>query len=163
MSDERQSRQDQPFPAWQGFHHIALVTPDLDETIRFYAGVLGMQAGTVIPPAGQRGRHCFIKPGSSDTWGIHFFEQPNAHIFQSTEELKHLAGNPGSTDLYRFLPGALQHIAFALPSESEGLMLRAKLQDLGVVMTDIYNQGTIRNFIFPDNNGIQLEAAWPCT
>lgn len=28
-------------------------------------------------------------------------------------------------------------------------------------MTDIYRQGNLRNFIFLDNNGIQLEAAWP--
>lgn len=62
---------------------------------------------------------------------------------------------------FRFLPGALQHIAFALTSEQEGMALRSKLKSCGIVMTDIYDQGPIRNFIFVDNNGIQLEAAWP--
>ncbi|MBY6278041.1 VOC family protein, partial [Symbiobacterium thermophilum] len=32
---------------WEGFHHIALVTPDLDTTIHFYGNVLGMQVGEV--------------------------------------------------------------------------------------------------------------------
>lgn len=36
-----------------------------------------------------------------------------------------------------------------------------RLKFHGVVMTDIYEQTNIRNFIFVDNNGIQLEAAWP--
>ena len=29
-------------PAWRGINHLALVTPDMDATVRFYAGVLGM-------------------------------------------------------------------------------------------------------------------------
>ncbi len=29
-------------PPWRGFHHLALVTPDLDATLRFYRDVLGM-------------------------------------------------------------------------------------------------------------------------
>jgi catechol 2,3-dioxygenase-like lactoylglutathione lyase family enzyme len=29
-------------PRWQGVNHLALVTPDMDTTVRFYTGVLGM-------------------------------------------------------------------------------------------------------------------------
>lgn len=38
---------------WQGFHHIALVTLDLDATIRFYGDVLEMKAGNVYPARGE--------------------------------------------------------------------------------------------------------------
>ncbi|MEL7210745.1 MAG: VOC family protein, partial [Actinomycetota bacterium] len=31
-----------PAPDWRGVNHLALVTPDMDATTRFYAGVLGM-------------------------------------------------------------------------------------------------------------------------
>ncbi len=36
-----------------------------------------------------------------------------------------------------------------------------KLRRADIVMTYMYDQGCIRNFIFPDNNGIQLAVAWP--
>ncbi len=39
-------------PPWSGFHHIALVTRDLDATIRFYRDVLGMEI-VFIAPAGR--------------------------------------------------------------------------------------------------------------
>jgi len=31
-----------PAPDWRGVSHLALVTPDMDETVRFYAGALGI-------------------------------------------------------------------------------------------------------------------------
>ncbi|MCJ8012312.1 VOC family protein [Paenibacillus sp. KQZ6P-2] len=146
---------------WSGFHHVALVTSDLDGTINFYEKVLGMQVTSLYPATPQRGRHCFVKPGNTKSWGIHFFEYPDAQIFQSADSLRRLSVKPESLDLYRFLPGGLQHIAFALTSEQDGMTLRKKLNAHEVVMTDIYDQGSLRNFIFIDNNGIQLEAAWP--
>ncbi|QED49907.1 VOC family protein [Cytobacillus dafuensis] len=161
MNNEQQKEQNPKISSWRGFHHIALITRNLDETIRFYKNVLAMQVGTVYPAFKKRGRHCFIRPGNVETWGIHFFEYPDAQIFRSDEELKRLSKNPAATELYSFLPGALQHIAFAIHSEEEGLTLRAKLLSEGIIMTDIYDQGKIRNFIFTDNNGIQLEVAWP--
>ncbi|MCU6711935.1 VOC family protein [Paenibacillus sp. J5C_2022] len=148
---------------WSGFHHVALVTPNLDATLHFYENVLGMQASSVYPATSQRGRHCFVKPGNTESWGIHFFEYRDAEIYQSADALRRLAEKPESEDLYRFVPGSLQHIAFALSSEKEGLALRDKLSSFGIAMTDIYDQGKIRNFIFIDNNGIQLEAAWTKT
>ena len=50
-------------PPWRGLHHVALVTRDLDATMRLYAEVLGMEI-MVVAPAGERhGRHCSIQPG----------------------------------------------------------------------------------------------------
>jgi catechol 2,3-dioxygenase-like lactoylglutathione lyase family enzyme len=161
MSNEQLQEQQPMDSLWKGFHHIALVTQNLDETIRFYQNVLEMQVGTVYPAFKQRGRHCFMRPGHVETWGIHFFEYKDAQISRCDEELKRLAENPAASELYSFLPGALQHIAFAVNSEEEGLTLRTKLISECIVMTDIYDQGKIRNFIFTDNNGIQLEVAWP--
>jgi len=60
-------------PPWSGFHHIALVTRDLDATMRFYREVLGMEV-TFIGPAGElHGRHCAIQPGGDhNRLGLHF-------------------------------------------------------------------------------------------
>jgi hypothetical protein len=71
-----------------------------------------------------------------------------------------LGENKESDKLYRFLPGALRHIAFALQSRAQAEALRERLRTKGVAMTAIYDQGSIENYIFIDNNGIQLEAAW---
>lgn len=133
---------------WRGFHHVALVTPDLDATIHFYRDVLGMQVGEVME---RRGKHCFITPGG-DTWGLHFFEYADAELFSQPDIL---------TGRFGFLPGALQHIAFALPDESAALALRERLHQHGVETTGINELGDLRNFLFLDNNGVMLEATWP--
>lgn len=127
----------------------------------FYRDVLGMKAGSIYPAKAGRERHCFIRPGEVETWGIHFFESPDAVIYQSKDAMERLRQDPYAEDLNRFLPGALQHIAFSVASEEEALAHRSKLDRMGVPMTEIYDQGAIRDYIFLDNNGIQIEVAWP--
>lgn len=134
-------------PAWRGFHHVAVVTPDLDATIHFYGDILGMQVGAIMD---RGGRHCFIQPGDGDTRGLHVFEHTNAQIFSY----------PNTSQRMIFLPGFLQHIAFALPDESAAMALRERLAGHGIEMTPVNSLGTVRNFLFRDNNGNLLEAAW---
>ena len=138
-------------PPWRGFHHVALVTPDLDATKKFYTEVLGMQVAAEFPTTGGSGRHCFIRPGETDAWGLHFFERPDARIFPYPEGMQRSA----------FVPGALQHIAFALPGMAEALTLRERLAAFGIPTTGIGHLGPVRNMLFRDNNGLLLEATWP--
>ncbi|MFC5470897.1 VOC family protein [Cohnella suwonensis] len=49
---------------WLGFHHVALVTPDLDATILFYENTLGMHSSPVYPATSQRGRNVSRKTRS---------------------------------------------------------------------------------------------------
>ena len=148
--------------SWRGFHHIALVTPDLDATIRFYRDVLGMQVGDVYTTGvGVAGRHCFIKPGNVETWGLHFFENPDPHLMALLEAFKQMVletrWRPG------FFQGILQHVAFALPDEQAALDLRERLHHHDVLMTPINEIGSLYTFLFLDNNGLLLEADWPKT
>ena len=138
-------------PPWHGFHHVALVTPDLDATIHFYGDILGMHVSNIVAASERQGRHCFIKPGQTETWGLHFFEQPDVQIFPYPETFPRFA----------VVPGALQHLAFALPDEAAALALRQRLATFGVSMTDIGHIGPISNLLFRDNNGLLLEATWP--
>lgn len=110
-----------------------------------------MQVGDIFPARGGPGRHCFIKPGDTEAYGLHFFEQPNAQIFQYPEVLEQS----------RTIPGALQHLAFTLPGLNEALILRERLVQFGITVTPINTLGSIQNMLFRDNNGILLEAAWP--
>lgn len=142
-----------PIPEWLGFHHVALVTPDLDATVRFYRDVLGMGVGEVRAGGGVLPvRHCFVRPGEqSSTWGLHFFEHPGAEIAQHPQGLR----------THGFIPGALQHVAFALPDARAAERLRERLTRHGVEATPTGTIGPIQNMLFLDNHGILLEATWP--
>lgn len=142
---------DAPRVPWRGFHHIALVTPDLDATIAFYQEVLGMTVLAFFPAAEYSGRHAFIQPGDTPSWGLHVFEQPEAQVF----------AYPADMPRFAVVPGALQHIAFALPSRADGEALRARLIADGVTPTPVTTLGQIQNTLFRDNNGLLLEATWP--
>lgn len=43
-------------PQWRGAHHLALVTRDLDATVRFYHGMLGMPLFGSMAAQSHRGR-----------------------------------------------------------------------------------------------------------
>jgi len=145
----------QSAPAWRGFHHVALVTRDLDATMSFYRDVLGMEVVFIAPAGELHGRHGAVRPGGErDRTGLHFFEYPKAPLFDQHDRLL-----PSAV----FDPGAtfLSHISLALPDEAAGLALRERLTRHGVETTAIMDQGAVRNIGFADNNGMLVEAAWP--
>ena len=57
-------------PTWRGVNHLALVTPDMDATVRFWHGVLGARLVATIGTPGFR--HYFFEVGTGNT--IAFFE-----------------------------------------------------------------------------------------
>jgi catechol 2,3-dioxygenase-like lactoylglutathione lyase family enzyme len=134
---------------WQGAHHLSLVTPDLDATVRFYHGLLSMPLWGALGPMPYHGPHCFFKAGH---FLIHFFEQPDAKI-----------AVPPSDWIQRpltLVAGAYQHIALEMENEESLLGLRERLVRADVTVSELMNQGPIQQFLFLDNNGIFLEANW---
>lgn len=131
---------------WHGIHHIALLTADLDATIRFYRDVLGMHTSDIAPSQEGRGRHCliFVKPNDDNVWGFHFFERP---IEKTTL---------GASDTHpqSFVP----HVALRLPDGTAAHDLRERLSNAHVPITDIPELGA---FVFFDNNHLCLEVNWP--
>ena len=136
---------------WQEMHHIALATSDLEETVRFYTEVLGMQADDIQPPNPIHGRTCTIKPGPGAKVELHFFEQPEAHPLPS---------HPDILQRLMFPYVGVHHIAFSLPNPETGRQLQERLQAHDIVMTPVMDQGPLYNFLFQDNNGVMLEANW---
>ncbi|WP_188456760.1 VOC family protein [Virgibacillus oceani] len=137
--------------AWHGFHHVALAVPDLDAAIAFYTKVLDMQASEIYP-----GRHVFIKPGTTDAWGIHFFEKKGVQLFTFPGAL-----DPKKLERNSSVEGFLQHVAFALPNEEMAITLKQRLSNHGILTTDFTTIGPIRNMLFYDIHGLLLEATWP--
>ena len=131
-------------PRWQGINHLALVTPDMDATVRFYVGVLGMRlaATTMAGPM----RHYFFEMDRGNT--VAFFEIEGAETFAKP------AGGPTDRAIQ------LDHISFDVPDEHALEMLRKRLLAAGSEVTEVVDHGFIRSVYFTDPNGIALEASW---
>jgi catechol 2,3-dioxygenase-like lactoylglutathione lyase family enzyme len=131
-------------PRWRGINHLALVTPDMDTTVRFYAGTLGMRlvATTMAGPM----RHYFFEMAPGNT--IAFFEVDGAETFAKP------AGGPTDRAIQ------LDHLSFDVPDEHALERLRKRLVDAGAEVTEVVDHGFIRSVYFTDPNGIALEASW---
>ena len=133
-------------PRWRGINHLALITADMDATVRFYHGVLGARLiATIGTPAF---RHYFFEFGPENT--VAFFEYTGVTL----EGFAKPAGVPD--------PRAVQfdHVSFNVPDEDALLALRDRLKAAGCEITDVVDHGFIRSVYFTDPNGIALEASW---
>ncbi len=133
-------------PRWDGVNHLAMVTNDMDGTVRFYHGVLGMPLVATIAVGPMR--HYFFRLGSRST--IAFFEWGDAQI--GTFEKP--AGMPFT------FPAQFDHVSFTLPDEAALEALQARLRAHDVEITRVVDHGFVRSLYFHDNNGIALEASW---
>ena len=131
-------------PRWRGVNHLALVTPDMDATVRFYAGVLGMRV-VATTRAGPM-RHYFFEIGPENT--VAFFDIDGIGTFAKP------AGAPPSQTIQ------FDHLSFNLPDERGLLDLRQRLLDAGCECTEVVDHGFVRSVYFTDPNGIALEASW---
>jgi catechol 2,3-dioxygenase-like lactoylglutathione lyase family enzyme len=133
-------------PHWRGINHLALITGDMDATVRFYHGVLGARlVATIATP---QFRHYFFEFGAQNT--LAFFEYHGVPL----EGFAKPAGVPD--------PRAVQfdHLSFNLPDEDALLDLRRRLKAAECEVTDVVDHGFIRSIYFTDPNGIALEASW---
>ena len=138
--------EDTTTPAWSGINHLALVTNDMDATVRFYHGVLGARlAATVGTP---EFRHYFFDFGPHCT--VAFFEYADVAI----EPFAKPAGVPDAR------ASQFDHLALNLPDENALHDLRQRLTDADCDVTDIIDHGSVRSVYFTDPNGIALEASW---
>ena len=132
-----------PAPSWRGINHLALVTPDMDATVRFYAGTLGMPLVATMMAGPMR--HYFFEISPQNT--VAFFEIEGAVTFQKG------AGSPAE------FPIQLDHLAFNVPDEHALELLRARVVAAGSEVTEIVDHGLFKSIYFTDNNGIALEAS----
>ena len=131
-------------PRWRGVNHLALVTPDMDATVRFYAGVLGMRLAATLMAGPMR--HYFFEIGDGNT--VAFFEVADAETFTK----------PAGASSDRAIQ--LDHISFNLPDEAALESLRARLEAWGCEVTRVVDHDVLRSIYFNDPNGIALEASW---
>ena len=135
----------QESPRWRGVNHLALITPDMDKTVRFYHGVLGMRLVATLS-AGPL-RHYFFEIGPENT--VAFFEWDGSETY----------AKPAGIPTHQF-PVQFDHLSFNLPDEAALVALQERLRAAGVEVTEVVDHGIVRSVYFTDPNGIALEASW---
>lgn len=133
-----------PAPSWRGINHLAMVTPDMDATTRFYAGTLGMPLVTTLMAGPMRHYFFEIAPGNT----VAFFEIEGAETFAKG------AGSPPDRAIQ------LDHLSFNVPDEHALLALRDRIRAAGSECTDVVDHGVMKSVYFTDPNGIALEASF---
>jgi catechol 2,3-dioxygenase-like lactoylglutathione lyase family enzyme len=130
---------------YAGLNHLALVTNDMDATVRFYRDVLDMPLVATIgnPDAPMPHRHYFfsIGPGAA----IAFFEWPDAELPPRKD-----SGIPASGRQF-------DHVSVTVDSDTDLDVLRKRLADIGADVSDVVDHGLVRSVYVTDPNGISLE------
>lgn len=133
-----------PVP-WAGVNHLALITDDMDQTTRFWHGVLG--ASLVATIGNDAFRHYFFEIGQGST--VAFFEYRD----HAVQRFAKPAGIPDARAVQ------FDHLSLNLPDHATLLALRQRLRDYGCEVTEVINHGLMESIYFTDPNGIALEAS----
>ena len=134
----------------RGINHLAMVTGDMDATVRFYRDVLGFPvvSTTGNKPGSYPYRHYFFKIGEHST--LAFFEWPGM-----VETFHKPAGLPAK-GRWQF-----DHLSFDVPDEESLLELQHHLRDHDIEVTGVVDHQVIQSIYFTDPvNGIALEASY---
>ncbi|HWL42273.1 MAG TPA: VOC family protein [Ilumatobacter sp.] len=139
----------QPLP-WVGINHLALITDDMDATVRFWHGVL--QAELVATIARPTFRHYFFKLGPTTT--VAFFEYTDEQqTVLSTDPVVKPAGE------HHHRAGHFDHLSLDLPDDAALFALQARLREAGCEVTELVDHHIVHSVYFTDPNGIALEAS----
>ncbi|HEX5511168.1 MAG TPA: VOC family protein [Actinomycetales bacterium] len=123
-----------PASSARGLHHFAVLARDVEETIRFYQGLLGFPLTEIFENRDYKGsNHFFFDLGNDNL--LAFFDFPGLDLGPYAEVL-----------------GGLHHIAISVQPETWE-RLRGRLDEAGIE----YVQESGTSIYFRDPNGARLE------
>lgn len=132
---------------YRGVNHIALVTNDMDKTVRFYRDILGMKlVGTTGGEKEYPYRHYFLSTAGGPC--LAFFEWPEVDMPPAKG-----SGVPASGLVF-------DHIAIAVSSEDDLHAIRARLQAANWPVGEICDHFGALSVYFEDPNNISLEMCY---
>jgi catechol 2,3-dioxygenase-like lactoylglutathione lyase family enzyme len=152
-----------------GINHVALVCADMEKTVDFYTGVLGMPLVKSLDLPGGMGQHFFFDAGNGDCVAFFWF----ASAPDGVPGISAPAAIPGIGEIISAV-GSLNHLAFHVPAEKFD-EYRKRLKEKGVRVGPVLNHDEspaqvsaslhpgvyVRSFYFQDPDGITLEfACW---
>src|SRR4051812_15139707 len=132
-----QSAELRPPPTARGLHHFAVVARDVEETVRFYQGMLEFPLTEIFENRDYQGsNHFFFDIGNGNL--LAFFDFPGLDVGPYAEVL-----------------GGLHHIAISVEPE-RWERLRGRLDEAGVPY--LHESGTSLYFRDPDGARLELIA-----
>ncbi len=127
---------------FNGINHLAMVTGDMDKTIRFWRDLLGMR---LVAGLGKPGyRHYFFEISEHDL--LAFFEWPEVEVVPDKDHGYPVAG-----------PVIFDHISFGVESEDDLYQIKDKLAAAGFWVSEAIDHGFIHSIYSFDPNGIPIE------
>ncbi len=131
---------------YTGVNHLALVTPDMDKTVRFWRDLLGMR---LIVGLGKEGyRHYFFEISEHDM--VAFFEWPGVKKIREKDHGVPVKG-----------PFAFDHVSFEVESDDDLWRLKDKLEAAGFWVSEVVDHGFIHSIYTFDPNNIPIEFSAP--
>ncbi|MFD7103501.1 MULTISPECIES: VOC family protein [Streptomyces] len=152
-----------------GINHLALVCSDMQRTVDFYSGVLGMPLIKTIELPGGVGQHFFFDCGGGDAVAFFWF----ADAPDGVPGISAPKSLPGTGEFVSAV-GSMNHVAFHVPAERFE-EYHARLTAKGVKVSPVMNHDNsastvaprmqkgvyVRSCYFQDPDGILLEfACW---
>ncbi len=128
-----------------GINHLAMVTADMDATIRFWRDLLGMRMVVGLGHPGYR--HYFFEISAQDM--IAFFEWPEARPIAEKDHGAPVRG-----------PVAFDHISFGVASRDSLWELRDRLETNGFWVSEVIDHGFILSVYSFDPNNIPIEFSY---
>ncbi len=126
---------------YAGINHVALVTGDMDKTIRFWRDLLGMR---ILVAMGRPGyRHYFFEISEYDM--IAFFEWPNVDVGVEKDPGVPVKG-----------PVVFDHISIGVSSRDDLWELMERLSNAGFWVSEVVDHGFVLSLYSFDPNNIPL-------
>jgi catechol 2,3-dioxygenase-like lactoylglutathione lyase family enzyme len=132
--------------SYTGINHLAMVTQDMDRTIRFWRDLLGMR---LVAGLGRKGyRHYFFEISEHDM--IAFFEWP--HV-EKVPEKDHGVPVKG--------PFAFDHVSLEVASDEDLWEIKARFEAADLWVSELIDHGFIHSVYAFDPNNIAIEFSAP--
>lgn len=128
--------------SFNGVNHLALVTRDMDMTIRYWRDLLGLRL--VAGLGNERFRHYFFELSETDM--VAFFEWPGVEPVPLKDH-----GVPTKGPL------AFDHVSFGVDSEDDLWELKEKIEAAGFWVSEVIDHGFIHSIYTFDPNDIPIE------
>ena len=130
---------------FNGINHLAMVTGDMDKTVRFWRDLLGMR---LVAGLGKPGyRHYFFEISDNDL--LAFFEWPEAEPVEEKDHGYPVAGRV-----------IFDHISFGVENEDDLFDIKDRLAAAGFWVSEAIDHGFIHSIYSFDPNGIPIEFSY---